>query len=50
LRHPLSAADEVLVRLPLMRRLAWNMVMWGRKRSAVEPRGDGEIHSAENRT
>jgi len=29
---PLAAIDAVLTRLPLMRRLAWNMVMWGEKR------------------
>ena len=28
---PLAAADRVLTRLPLVRRLAWNMVMWGEK-------------------
>ena len=27
--QPLRAADAVLTRLPLVRRLAWNMVMWG---------------------
>jgi SAM-dependent methyltransferase len=30
---PLRAADRVFTRLPLLRRLAWNMVMWGRKES-----------------
>jgi SAM-dependent methyltransferase len=29
--HPLKAADAALTRLPLVRRLAWNMVMWGTK-------------------
>jgi SAM-dependent methyltransferase len=29
---PLRAADRVLTRLPLARALAWNMVMWGKKR------------------
>lgn len=28
---PLKAADTALTRLPLVRRLAWNMVMWGTK-------------------
>jgi hypothetical protein len=28
---PLRALDEVLTRIPLVRRLAWNMVIWGRK-------------------
>ncbi len=28
---PLRALDEQLTRLPLVRRLAWNMVMWGHK-------------------
>jgi len=28
---PLRSLDEHLTRLPLVRRLAWNMVMWGRK-------------------
>ena len=27
--QPLRAADAVLTRLPLVRRLAWNMVVWG---------------------
>jgi 2-polyprenyl-3-methyl-5-hydroxy-6-metoxy-1,4-benzoquinol methylase len=27
--QPLRAADGLLTRLPLVRRLAWNMVMWG---------------------
>ncbi len=27
--QPLRAADAVLTRLPLVRRLAWNMVLWG---------------------
>lgn len=27
--RPLAAADHALTRLPLVRRLAWNMVMWG---------------------
>lgn len=31
--RPLRAADMVLTRLPLVRRLAWNMVLWGRKPS-----------------
>ena len=29
--HPLKALDDVLTRIPLVRRLAWNMVMTGRK-------------------
>lgn len=29
--RPLAAADRVLTRLPLARRMAWNMVMWGEK-------------------
>jgi SAM-dependent methyltransferase len=28
---PLREADRVLTRLPLVRRMAWNMVMWGSK-------------------
>ncbi|MDP9174051.1 MAG: class I SAM-dependent methyltransferase [Planctomycetota bacterium] len=28
---PLRGVDAVLTRLPLVRRLSWNMVMWGRK-------------------
>lgn len=28
---PLRGADAVLTRIPLIRRLAWNMVMWGEK-------------------
>jgi SAM-dependent methyltransferase len=28
---PLRALDEYLTQLPVLRRLAWNMVMWGRK-------------------
>ena len=28
---PLEAVDRWLTRLPLIRRLAWNMVMWGQK-------------------
>lgn len=28
---PLAGVDAVLTRVPLVRRLAWNMVMWGRK-------------------
>jgi SAM-dependent methyltransferase len=28
---PLEIADRLLTRLPLVRRLAWNMVMWGEK-------------------
>lgn len=28
---PLRAVDERLGRIPLLRRMAWNMVMWGRK-------------------
>jgi hypothetical protein len=38
---PLRAIDSALTRLPLMRWLAWNMVMWGEKeasRPAVAPR------------
>lgn len=29
--YPLQASDALLTRLPLVRRLAWNMVMWGQK-------------------
>jgi SAM-dependent methyltransferase len=29
---PLEAIDRVLTRIPLVRRLAWNMVMWGEKK------------------
>ena len=29
--QPLRAADAVLTRLPLVRRLAWNMVLWGER-------------------
>jgi len=29
--YPLRTADRVLTRLPLVRRMAWNIVMWGRK-------------------
>ncbi len=29
--HPLAVADRVLTRTPLVRRLAWNMVMWGKR-------------------
>ncbi len=29
--NPLHAADAVLTSIPLLRRLAWNMVMWGKK-------------------
>jgi SAM-dependent methyltransferase len=29
--QPLRGADAILTRLPLVRRLSWNMVMWGRK-------------------
>ena len=29
---PLERIDRVLTRIPLLRRLAWNMVMWGEKR------------------
>ena len=38
---PLRAVDAALTRLPLLRWLAWNMVMWGEKeasRPAVAPR------------
>jgi len=28
---PFRAIDEQLTRIPLLRRMAWNMVMWGRK-------------------
>jgi SAM-dependent methyltransferase len=31
--YPLQKLDEVLTRLPLVRRLAWNMVLWGEKSS-----------------
>ncbi|MDX1979038.1 MAG: class I SAM-dependent methyltransferase [Bryobacteraceae bacterium] len=30
--RPLRGADEILTQIPLIRRLAWNMVMWGEKR------------------
>jgi SAM-dependent methyltransferase len=29
--RPLQSIDTLLARIPLVRRLAWNMVMWGRK-------------------
>jgi SAM-dependent methyltransferase len=29
--RPLAVADRVLTRVPLVRRLAWNMAMWGRR-------------------
>ncbi len=29
--QPLRALDGILTRTPLVRRLAWNMVMWGRR-------------------
>ena len=29
---PLEAVDRLLTRIPLIRRLAWNIVMWGEKR------------------
>jgi SAM-dependent methyltransferase len=29
--RPLAAMDAALARIPLVRRLAWNMVVWGRK-------------------
>jgi SAM-dependent methyltransferase len=29
--RPLAAADALLTRLPLVKRLSWNMVMWGRR-------------------
>ncbi len=32
---PLAAIDDFLTRLPLVRRLAWNMVMWGEKSKSV---------------
>ncbi|MGB7752502.1 MAG: hypothetical protein WCF88_13205 [Candidatus Acidiferrales bacterium] len=38
---PLRTIDAALRRLPLMRWLAWNLVMWGEKeasRPAVSPR------------
>jgi len=31
--RPLAAADVVLGRIPLVRRLAWNIVYWGRRES-----------------
>ena len=35
--QPLRLADEVMTRLPLLRTLAWNMVMWGEKGAAALP-------------
>ena len=29
--YPLRSLDRVLTRVPLVRRLAWNIVIWGRK-------------------
>ena len=29
--RPLAALDTALTRIPLIKRLAWNMVVWGRK-------------------
>jgi SAM-dependent methyltransferase len=37
---PLRLADNVLERIPLVRRLAWNMVMWGEKGELVDA-GEG---------
>jgi SAM-dependent methyltransferase len=34
---PFEVADRWLTRLPLVRRLAWNMVMWGEKPAASKP-------------
>lgn len=34
--RPLAALDRSLTRIPLVRRLAWNMVMWGRKAERSE--------------
>jgi len=31
--YPLREVDRILTRLPLIRRLAWNTVIWGRKRA-----------------
>jgi SAM-dependent methyltransferase len=36
---PLSAADRLLTRLPGLRRLAWNIVIWGEKPAVEEPDG-----------
>jgi SAM-dependent methyltransferase len=33
---PLERVDRLLTRLPLIRRLAWNMVMWGEKLGPIE--------------
>lgn len=41
--HPLAAMDRLLTELPLIRKLAWNMAMWGRKPAA--PRGSSASHS-----
>lgn len=34
--YPLHAADVVLTRVPLVKRLAWNMVIWGEKASSLD--------------
>lgn len=36
--QPLRGMDALLTRVPLMRRLAWNMVMWGTRSRGVESR------------
>jgi len=36
---PLERADRFLTRLPLIRRLAWNMVLWGEKGANLEANG-----------
>jgi len=40
--HPFAWCDAMLTRLPLVRRLAWNMVMWGTKqrRSGADANSD----------
>jgi hypothetical protein len=35
---PLRALDEVLARIPMVRWLAWNVVIWGRKPAISEGR------------
>jgi len=34
--RPLAAIDSALTRVPLVRRLAWNIVIWGNKPAAVQ--------------
>ena len=34
---PLRALDRVLTRIPGLRWLSWNVVMWGEKPQALEP-------------